>query len=89
MFHKEGYKIILLTFFLSSSVVILSDIYINNFYLRNSIQIFTILEFCFILNFFRDPKRKINLDPDKIISSVDGEIHNGLWETYPDAYFGR
>ena len=86
MFHKEGYKIILLSFFLSSSVVILSDIYINNFYVQNTIQIFAILEFCFILNFFRNPKRKINLDPDKIISSVDGKVVI-IKKVYENEYF--
>lgn len=74
MFHKEGYKIILLSFFISTSVVILSDIYIDNFYLRNGFQILVILEFFLILQFFRNPKRNTKTNNNHIISSVDGKV---------------
>ena len=74
MFHKEGYKIILLSFFISTSVVILSDIYIDNFYLRNGVQILVILEFFLILQFFRNPKRNTKTNNNHIISSVDGKV---------------
>ena len=74
MFHKEGYKIILLSFLISTSVVILSDIYIDNFYLRNGFQILVILEFFLILQFFRNPKRNTKTNNNHIISSVDGKV---------------
>ena len=74
MFHKEGYKIILLSFLISTSVVILSDTYIDNFYLRNGFQILVILEFFLILQFFRNPKRNTKTNNNHIISSVDGKV---------------
>lgn len=74
MFHKEGYKIILLSFLISTSVVILSDIYIDNFYLRNGFQVLVILEFFLILQFFRNPKRNTKTNNNHIISSVDGKV---------------
>ncbi|MAU63120.1 MAG: phosphatidylserine decarboxylase family protein [Flavobacteriaceae bacterium] len=74
MFHKEGYKIIILSFFLTTAIVIFSDIYIENFYLRNGFQIFAILEFFFIIQFFRNPKRETVLNDNHVISSVDGKV---------------
>ena len=73
MFHKEGYKIILASFFLTTLVVIITE-QITNSYLRNGIQIITLIEFIFILQFFRNPKRKTKINKENIISSVDGKV---------------
>ena len=73
MFHKEGYKIILASFFLTTFIVILTE-QITNSYLRNGIQIIILIEFILILQFFRNPKRKTKINKKNIISSVDGKV---------------
>ena len=73
MFHKEGYKIILASFFLTTLVVIITE-QITNSYLRNGIQIIALIEFILILQFFRNPKRKTKINKENIISSVDGKV---------------
>ena len=73
MFHKEGYKIILASFFLTTLIVILSE-QITNSYLRNGIQIIILIKFILILQFFRNPKRKTIINKENIISSVDGKV---------------
>ena len=73
MFHKEGYKIILASFFLTTLVVIITE-QITNSYLRNGIQIVILIKFILILQFFRNPKRKTKINKENIISSVDGKV---------------
>lgn len=73
MFHKEGYKIILASFFLTTLIVILTE-QITNSYLRNGIQIIILIKFILILQFFRNPKRKTKINKENIISSVDGKV---------------
>ena len=73
MFHKEGHKIILISFFLTSIIVILSE-QVSSFYIRNSLQIIVLIEFLLILQFFRNPKRNTKLDDSKVISCVDGKV---------------
>jgi len=73
VFHKEGYKIILASFFLTTLVVIITE-QITNSYLRNGIQIIALIEFILILQFFRNPKRKTKINKENIISSVDGKV---------------
>lgn len=73
MFHKEGHKIILISFFLTSLIVIFSE-QISNFYIRNGLQILVVIVFLLILQFFRNPKRNTNLNDSNIISSVDGKV---------------
>ena len=73
MFHKEGYKIILASFFLTTLIVILTE-QITSSYLRNGIQIITLIKFILILQFFRNPKRKTKINKENIISSVDGKV---------------
>ena len=73
MFHKEGYKIILASFFFTTLIVILTE-QITNSYLRNGIQIIILIKFILILQFFRNPKRKTKINKENIISSVDGKV---------------
>jgi len=73
VFHKEGYKIILASFFLTTLIVILTE-QITNSYLRNGIQIIILIKFILILQFFRNPKRKTKINKENIISSVDGKV---------------
>ena len=74
MFHKEGYKIIVL--FLSITII---DILIVEYFIKNStlkifIQIISLFILILILQFFRNPKRNTVISDDKILSPVDGKV---------------
>jgi phosphatidylserine decarboxylase len=74
MFHREGQKIILITFFLVAVSVFLADRFILSDWLRISIQIAAILILVLILQFFRNPKRVSNKKFDEIHAPVDGKV---------------
>tara|TARA_Y100001970_G_scaffold123039_1_gene152507 strand:+ start:9329 stop:9985 length:657 start_codon:yes stop_codon:yes gene_type:complete len=74
MFHKEGFKIITVTFLLTSVISIFSEYYIESYILRKLIQITSLFILILILQFFRNPKRKTKLDKNHIIAPADGKI---------------
>ena len=74
MFHKEGQKIILISFALFSLVVVLAHFYIEISWLRTGIQIAAIFFLVMILQFFRNPKRKVAKDFNDILAPVDGKV---------------
>ncbi|MEO1010360.1 MAG: phosphatidylserine decarboxylase family protein [Bacteroidota bacterium] len=74
MFHREGQKIIIVTFFLVCAAALISQFYVNISWLRVGIQILSILVLVLILQFFRNPKRKILKSFDEILAPVDGKV---------------
>ena len=74
MFHKEGFKIITVTFLLTSVISIFSEYYIESYILKKTIQITSLFILILILQFFRNPKRKTKLDKNHIIAPADGKI---------------
>ncbi|TMM56091.1 phosphatidylserine decarboxylase family protein [Maribacter algarum] len=74
MFHKEGQKIILTTFFIVCAVVLVAQYYIDIPWLRLALQIGSIVILVLILQFFRNPKRTVKLDFDEILAPVDGKV---------------
>ena len=74
MFHKEGYKIIAITFIL----VVISYLLIDNFVDINWLQIllFTVVGvfLILILQFFRNPKRNTENNDNHVLSPVDGKV---------------
>ena len=86
MFHKEGYLIILYTFLLVALITVLLDFFIENQILKYILQIFCLLSLILILQFFRNPKRKFNLNPEKVLSPVDGKIV-AIEEVFENEYF--
>jgi len=72
MFHKEGYTIIISSF-LIIAIIILG---IEYFSINHSkfIAIFLLILLVLILQFFRNPKIKINSNDNYILSPVDGKI---------------
>ncbi|WP_452221505.1 phosphatidylserine decarboxylase family protein [Lacinutrix salivirga] len=74
MFHKEGHKIILITFIITVVLILVTDKFIHYNWLQ--ILIFTTL-FVFlilILQFFRNPKRNTILNDANVVSPVDGKV---------------
>lgn len=70
-FHKEGYKIIFfsLLFFILSNYLIQSPGWLSSLYLLIS-SIFIIL----ILQFFRNPSRKVTASENEIVAPADGKV---------------
>ncbi len=74
MFHKEGQKIILIAFFLVSALVLLAQFYIEIPWLRTSLQVTGLIVLVLILQFFRNPARRIAKNFDEILAPVDGKV---------------
>jgi phosphatidylserine decarboxylase len=73
-FHKEGYKIILVSLLLSVAGVLLADKFIEIAWVMKSIQILILGFLIIILQFFRNPKRNTVLNEKHIIAPVDGKV---------------
>ncbi len=74
MFHKEGYKIILISMLMMSVGVVLAGEYIHSFALQKSIQVALLIAAILVLQFFRNPKRHTRKDDRHIIAPVDGKV---------------
>ena len=74
MFHKEGFRIIIFSFLMSTSLVISIEILTKAELMKNILQILVLSQFLIILYFFRNPKRNIIKDSEKVISPADGKI---------------
>ena len=72
MFHKEGHKIILLTFITVVIITLLLDYFSITH--KTYIQIFLIIQLIIVLQFFRNPKRITNFSDKNIVSPVDGKV---------------
>ncbi len=74
MFHKEGYKIIMLSMLIFVGLLLATDEFVTNTWLSKAIMIVLLLLFILILQFFRNPKRYTAQDLDHIIAPVDGKV---------------
>lgn len=74
MFHKEGYKIIIISMLLFSASILLVDSLIHVEWLRTSIMVLFLILFVLILQFFRNPKRLTVENDQQIIAPVDGKV---------------
>ena len=74
MFHKEGHRIIIASFFFTISVIISSDILIGPENIKIILQSGFLFFYSMILWFFRNPKRNIIIDDNVILSPADGKI---------------
>ncbi len=74
MFHKEGHKIILITFIISAIIALITTYYVPGPEVRTGILILITVILILILQFFRNPKRKINRVGDAVLSPVDGKV---------------
>ena len=74
MFHKEGFKIILVTALILVSGLLLIDNFIANYWLQKSLMILLLIGFILVLQFFRDPKRNTIINDGQIIAPADGKV---------------
>lgn len=74
MFHKEGQKIILISFFIVCIAVFAAHFFIDINWLKMLVQITALVFLIIVLQFFRNPKRKVIKNFDEILAPVDGKV---------------
>jgi phosphatidylserine decarboxylase len=74
MFHKEGYKIIVLTFVFVAISVLLLDKFVLIPWMCFTLEIALLVLLILILQFFRNPKRHTILNNNHVLSPVDGKV---------------
>jgi len=74
MFHKEGHKIIIITFILVIASFLLADTYISIKWLQTLVMVVLLVFLILILQFFRNPKRHTILNNKHVLSPVDGKV---------------
>jgi len=74
MFHKEGYKIIVITFILVAAIFIATQRLITLEWLQYVIYAVAFVFLILILQFFRNPTRKHAISENHILSPVDGKV---------------
>jgi phosphatidylserine decarboxylase len=74
MFHKEGQKIILTTFFLVIAVILAAQFFIGIDWLKLLLQITGLVILILVLQFFRNPKRPVTPTFNEILAPVDGKV---------------
>lgn len=84
MFHKEGHKIILITFSIIVTIFLLLDYFSIEY--KMYIQLFLIGQLIIILQFFRNPKRITSFGNNHVVSPVDGKVVV-IEEVYEPEYF--
>lgn len=73
-FHKEGYKIIVITFIIVIAIILSVERFVDIIWITKSIQVFALVFLIIVLQFFRNPKRVAILDENTIIAPVDGKV---------------
>ncbi len=74
MFHKEGYKIIMMSMLIFVGLLLVTEKFVPIIWLNKAIMIVLLLLFILILQFFRNPKRHTIQNLDEIIAPVDGKV---------------
>lgn len=86
MFHKEGAKIIFGALAISVAIVLLSEQFIQSFWLLKIVQVTVLVFLILILQFFRNPRRHVIATDHNIIAPVDGKVVV-IEEVYEPEYF--
>jgi len=73
-FHREGYKIILIASLIVGIGILLIERFIENNLLNKCLSISLLIGYLLILQFFRNPRRKTNLNDQHILAPVDGKV---------------
>lgn len=88
MFHKEGYKIILITFSTCILVALAANSFLDNTIIRGAILALVIVFLILILQFFRNPKRNFVQNETQALSPVDGKVVV-IEEVFEKEYFNE
>lgn len=74
MFHKEGHKILIISFLLLVVLSLTVDRFVSASWLRMALLIGLTILFILVAQFFRNPKRRSVLNDNQVLSSVDGKV---------------
>ncbi len=74
MFHREGFKIIAITFIIVGVIALTADAYITQDLIKYGVQGVVLATLVLILQFFRNPKRVVQFNLNEIIAPVDGKV---------------
>lgn len=86
MFHKEGYKIIGLTFITGVAINVLNYYLVTVSWVQQLILAATVIVFLLILQFFRNPTRATAVNDNHVVAPVDGKVV-AIEEVYEKEYF--
>jgi len=86
MFHKEGHKTIFFTAIFLIAVNTMTYLFINTYWVKFSILVFSMVIFLLILQFFRNPKRLVQMNNVQILAPVDGKVVV-IEEVFENEYF--
>ncbi|WP_293870187.1 phosphatidylserine decarboxylase family protein [Flavobacterium sp.] len=86
MFHKEGGKIILIATSITVVTFLLSHQITSILWLEKAIQIITLILLLLVLQFFRNPNRRIAANDAIVTAPVDGKVVV-IEEVFEDEYF--
>jgi phosphatidylserine decarboxylase len=74
MFHKEGFKIIIIATFIVGLGIIVIDYLVELIWLNKLLSVLLFGFYVLILQFFRNPKRQTIINDAHIIAPVDGKV---------------
>ncbi|OIQ18817.1 phosphatidylserine decarboxylase family protein [Lacinutrix sp. MedPE-SW] len=74
MFHKEGHKIIVITFIIVIGLYLVVDNFVNISWLQYLLFAVLAVFLYLILQFFRNPKRNLFSGNHAVVSPVDGKV---------------
>jgi phosphatidylserine decarboxylase len=74
MFHKEGFKTILITGMIVVAGILITDHFVTNIWIQKPLMILFLVLFLLVLQFFRDPNRKTTIDNQHVIAPADGKV---------------
>ena len=86
MFHKEGAKIIFVSVIITVLLFLFVDYTVSIEWLRVTLLLIVLGFLVLVLQFFRNPKRNTPINPNHIISSVDGKVVV-IEEVFENEYF--
>ncbi|MEM7186116.1 MAG: phosphatidylserine decarboxylase family protein [Bacteroidota bacterium] len=86
MFHKEGHKIIVITFMIVVALSLTVNHFVTIEWLRIVLLLTLVVFLVLILQFFRNPKRQYAPNDAHIVSPVDGKVVV-IEEVYEPEYF--
>ena len=86
MFHKEGAKSIFVSVIITVLLFLLVDYTVSIEWLRVTLLLIVLGFLVLVLQFFRNPKRNTPINPNHIISSVDGKVVV-IEEVFENEYF--
>jgi phosphatidylserine decarboxylase len=72
--HKEGYPTIIIVLLFISLVNYINYMFLNMIVINVILSVVSLIFFCLVLYFFRDPKRDIEIKDNHIIAPSDGKL---------------